>query len=90
VVAARPLRIATTSIPRASRRTPYTTRLVSAGGVGPVRWTRVRGTLPKGLRLTSAGLITGTPKVRASKKVRIRATDSAGSSVTRWIRIRVR
>jgi hypothetical protein len=50
----------------------------------------VKGALPKGLRLTSTGLITGSPKVRASKKVRIRATDAAGTSVTRWIRIRVR
>jgi hypothetical protein len=89
-VAAEPLRIATTSVPRASRRTPYATQLVAVGGVGPVRWVRVKGKLPKGLRLTSAGLITGTPKVRASKKVRIRATDAAGTSVTGWIRIRVR
>ena len=87
---AQDLTIESTSLPVAQRRTPYAAQLVASGGTGDVVWKRTKGKLPKGLALTSTGLIVGTPTAKASKKVRFRATDAAGDRVTRWIRIRVR
>ena len=61
VPAAAPLQITTTSLPAASRGVPYRVQLQAVGGVGPYHWKAVAG-LPKGLRLSGGGVISGTAK----------------------------
>jgi hypothetical protein len=90
LVAASPLVITTSVLPRAARRTPYAAQLSATGGSGPRTWSRVRGSLPKGLRLTAGGRVVGTPTVRRSVRLKVRVRDAAGSSATRWVRLRVR
>ena len=53
------LQITTTSLPDVTLGTPYSYQLASAGGLPPVKWKKV-GTLPKGLKLSSSGLLSGT------------------------------
>jgi putative Ig domain-containing protein len=58
---------------------PYSLSLASTGGTGNPTWTVVSGTLPAGLNLSSAGLISGTPTQvsTAGISVNIQVADSA-------------
>lgn len=47
-------------LPGATRGTVYEAPLSATGGTGPYKWKKV-GKLPKGLKLTKAGVIEGTP-----------------------------
>jgi hypothetical protein len=53
--------IETSSLPPATRGVPYSVQLKATGGPAPYKWKRI-GTLPKGLKLSSTGLLAGTPK----------------------------
>jgi hypothetical protein len=55
--------VTTTGLPSATRGSAYTTTLHAIGGKAPYRWKKL-GPLPKGLRLSSTGTISGTPMVR--------------------------
>ena len=69
---------------------PYSAKLVARSSSRPVRWTRVRGALPRGLKLRSDGRIAGVPKQSGTFVVNIRATDSRQATATRIVRLRVR
>lgn len=71
-----PLHIVTTAVPRGVVGVAYNQLLESSGGTDPIVWT-VTGTLPAGLKLSSTGVISGTPTAAASSTVTITATDSA-------------
>jgi len=58
------LLITTTSLPDATRGVAYGTQLQATGGTMPYRWKKV-GTLPKGLKLSPAGILSGTPTLKA-------------------------
>ncbi len=68
--------VATTGLPRAVAGSSYRTRLAATGGTGTYRWTQ-RG-LPAGLRLTSGGLVLGTP--RTSGTAHVTLTVASGTS----------
>lgn len=68
---------------------PYAARLAATGGKGPYRWVRASGVLPRGLRLTAAGRLTGTPAVRGRFTFVVRVTDAARSTATRRVVVRV-
>ena len=53
--------ITTTSLLPATRGVPYSQQLQATGGNSPYAWKRV-GNLPKGLTLSSSGLLSGTPR----------------------------
>lgn len=52
--------ITTTSLPAGSVGTAYSYQLAATGGITPYTWS-VQGTLPAGLSLSAAGLLSGTP-----------------------------
>ncbi|HEY5024339.1 MAG TPA: putative Ig domain-containing protein [Acidimicrobiales bacterium] len=54
--------ITTDSLPSALPRHSYRTQLEATGGTAPYKWKKIGGTLPKGIRLRSSGLISGTPR----------------------------
>jgi Putative Ig domain len=65
------------SLPTGSVTTPYNLTLASSGGTGAVTWALASGsTLPGGLTLTSAGLLSGTPTTANTYHFSITATDS--------------
>ena len=53
----------------------YSQQITASGGTGPYVFTVLSGTLPAGLTLSSAGLLSGTPTTAGSSTVTIRATD---------------
>jgi uncharacterized repeat protein (TIGR03803 family) len=60
----------------------YNQTIVATGGTPPYTFTGVSGTLPPGLMLSSAGVISGTPTLVGSFSFALMATDSAGDLLT--------
>ena len=79
------LAIATPKLPAARVGHPYLARLRAVGGTKPVRWTRLTGSLPAGLRLLVDGRVTGTPRAVGARTAIVRATDASGRRVSRRI-----
>jgi putative Ig domain-containing protein len=75
---AAPLLITTPSLSDAVVGTPYSLTLNSSGGLGNTTWSVVSGTLPSGISLNSAGVLSGTPNTvsTAGTPVTIQAQDS--------------
>jgi hypothetical protein len=63
-------------LPNGNETVGYNTQLTSTGGTGQIHWSLVDSTLPRGLDLTDAGRIVGTPSEVNFKTVLVRATDS--------------
>ena len=59
ITVANPLTITTTSLPTAAPGVAYSHALAATGGIAPYTWS-LTGTLPPGLTLSAAGLISGT------------------------------
>jgi outer membrane autotransporter protein len=55
----------------------YTQTFSASGGTAPYSFTLVAGTLPVGMSLSSAGVLSGTPTVPGNYALTIRATDSS-------------
>ena len=70
--------ISTTSCPAGQVGVSYSCTLQAAGGVAPYTWTS-SGTLPPGLTLSSAGVLSGTPTQFGTFSFNVTVTDSAGS-----------
>jgi len=79
--------ITTSSLPNATVGTAYNQTL-AATGTAPITWTVSIGTLPAGLTLSSAGVISGTPTAAGPSTFTVRAANSAGN-VTRQLSITV-
>lgn len=62
---------------------PFSQTLSSTGGVGPYTYTLSSGSLPTGLTLSSAGVISGTPTLRGTYTFSVRSQDSVGDFVVR-------
>lgn len=59
----------------------YNQTLVASGGRTPYRW-EAQGTLPTGLSLTPAGILSGTPTVAGSYGLTFTLTDASGQLAT--------
>ena len=78
VGAAPPFSIATTSMPNAAQGSPYSFPFTAQGGVPPVKWAIIAGSLPPGLSLApTTGQITGTPTTQGPFNFTLQATDSS-------------
>ena len=62
VAATPPLSIITTTLPRARQDRTYLVNLEAGEGTTPYQWQLAGGRLPRGLRLTPDGAITGVPR----------------------------
>ena len=72
------LAVTTTSLPNAFINVPYSATLAASGGTPPYAWSITAGTLPAGLTLSSAGVISGTPgKTGSVSNFTVKVTDSA-------------
>lgn len=66
------------TIPNGLVGTAYSQQFTAAGGTVPYVYTVSIGTLPGGLSLTGAGLLSGTPTANGSFSFTVRATDNLG------------
>jgi hypothetical protein len=76
------LSVSTPSLPDATLGVPYTHSLVASGGTSPYTWSLLSGTLPTGLNLSSAGVVSGTPTTTGTASFTVRVTDSRTPSVS--------
>lgn len=67
----------------------YSQTIVGYGGVAPYTFTVSSGSLPTGLSLTPAGVISGTPTTSGSFTFAINATDNFGSVGSRTYTVNV-
>jgi hypothetical protein len=70
--------VETASLPEAKRGTPYAFELKASGGIPPYKWKKV-GALPKGLKLSKTGVISGTPSTKLAPgvySVGVKVSDS--------------
>jgi hypothetical protein len=69
--------VTTTMLPAGRRGKGYNQALAATGGIQPLTWAIVAGTLPPGLVLDAGtGLITGTPTASGTSGFAAQATDS--------------
>jgi len=73
---ASPITVSPASLPTLTAGTPFSQTLSSSGGTAPYTYTLQSGTLPIGLSLSSAGVLSGTPTQRGSYSFTVRSTDS--------------
>ena len=73
------LAVTTTSLPSAVLGVAYSVQLAATGGVAPYTWAISAGSLPTGLTLSSAGLLSGTPTASGSFTFTVQVTDSSTS-----------
>ena len=74
---AQPLVIGYSYLNSAVKGQPYAYSLYAYGGVGPYTWAVTSGSLPSGVTLTSAGVLSGYPGSAGSFSFTVTATDSA-------------
>ncbi|HEX6771991.1 MAG TPA: Ig domain-containing protein [Acidobacteriaceae bacterium] len=80
------LQITTTTAPTGTVGTAYNFQLAATGGVPPYTWALATGaSLPAGLSLSSAGVVSGTPTAAGAFSPSITVTDSATNSTTQQV-----
>jgi plastocyanin len=74
--------VKTTSLPGGTVGTTYSATLKANGGQPTLTWTVASGALPAGLRLSSAGKISGTPTRSGTFALTVKVTDHSSSPLT--------
>lgn len=87
--AERSVRITSDRLPGAVRSSAYRATLRAVGGRAPLRWSLVSGTLPRGLRLSSSGVVSGTPVASGAGSVVVRVRDGRGATASRRVHLAV-
>lgn len=77
------LAFTTPSLASATTGQSYSSNLAATGGIPPYTFSLFSGSLPAGLSLNSAGLISGTPTGPSFTTLIFRVADSQGNSTTR-------
>ncbi|MFJ8671457.1 putative Ig domain-containing protein [Streptomyces sp. NPDC093589] len=89
-----PVEVATAKAPDALVGSPYELTLAATGGTAPYRWARAAGDLPKGLKLTAAGVLTGEAEqptgAPGTLRTTVRVEDAQGQSAERTLSLKVR
>ncbi len=81
--------IATTTLPNVSWKSSAALTLSAQGGLPQYAWSLASGTLPAGMALSSAGVISGTPTLVGVSSFTVRVTDQTGQSVTQTLSLTV-
>ena len=80
------LAIKTSRLTAANVGVGYRATLATVGGVGPLRWSVVRGRLPANVRLSqSLGALAGTPSRAGTYRVTVQARDALGAKAQRTL-----
>jgi hypothetical protein len=78
-ISPRPLSITSSALPGGQLNAPYSATLTATGGMTPYTWLLSSGTLPAGLALSPAGVISGTPTATAASTPLTLQVSDAGS-----------
>ena len=77
--------ITTTSLLAATVGTAYNATLKASNGTAPYGWSVSSGSLPTGLLLSAAGVISGTPSASGTASFSVKVTDSKGLNDTQTL-----
>jgi hypothetical protein len=84
-----PVTITTTYLPNGSPSVAYSQSLSAGGGTLPYTWSVSAGSLPAGLSLTSAGVISGTPTTAGATSFTVKVLDSVHAVATKALSITI-
>lgn len=70
--------LAPSTAPNGTLTVAYSSTIAGSGGTAPYTFTLVAGTLPAGLTLSTAGVLSGTPTTAGSSTFTLRGTDANG------------
>jgi hypothetical protein len=70
-------------LPAGDVGTGYSQTFTASGGAAPLTWSITAGTLPAGLTLSAAGVLSGTPTASGTSNFTVKVADSAGASTTK-------
>ena len=76
------LTVTTTSLPNGTVGQAYSAQLNATGGTSPYSWSVSSGSLPAGLSLSLAGLISGIPTTAGSSTFTAMVSDASSQSAT--------
>jgi hypothetical protein len=76
------LKLTLSTLPDATVGTPYTATIGVTGGTAPYTCTQTGGTLPAGLTLSAACVVSGTPTAAGSNTMQVKVTDSSNPAET--------
>lgn len=79
---AQALTITTASLPSGKLYTAYSQKLDANGGAGSYKWTKVSGSLPNGLTLSTNGTVSGKPMTRGTFTFTARVADANNQTLT--------
>ena len=74
--------VKTSKLPAGTTGEAYSAKVKTDGGQSPFAWSIVSGSLPKGLKLSTSGRITGTPASSGTSNFKVKATDSSSPALT--------
>ncbi|HSO73307.1 MAG TPA: putative Ig domain-containing protein, partial [Blastocatellia bacterium] len=83
------LSIQSLNLVRGKKGEHYSMQLVAVNGWPPYSWTITAGSLPSGVSLNAAGLISGTPAVFGTFSFAVRVADSNGASAVASLNLTV-
>jgi len=83
------LTITTTSLTAGQVGTSYTRTLAASGGTAPYTWSVSAGSLPTGLSLSTAGVISETPTVEGTYTFTVQVTDAVMATDTQALSITI-
>ncbi|MBJ6610620.1 MAG: cellulase family glycosylhydrolase [Candidatus Thiothrix moscowensis] len=75
-----PPNITTISLTAGTAQTAYNATLQASSGTAPYNWSVSSGSLPTGLSLSAAGVISGTPTTAGTASFSVKVTDDQGLS----------
>jgi hypothetical protein len=81
--------ITTRSVPAAAAGQPYSATFAASGGVPPYNWL-IGGSVPEGLRISSGGVLSGTPTTAGSSQFTVIVADTRGTTARQEITLEVR
>ncbi|MCW2528078.1 MAG: hypothetical protein JWM76_2938 [Pseudonocardiales bacterium] len=87
--AATTLTLTSTGLPAGAVSAPYSATLAASGGTQPYSWKLVAGGVPTGLKLSTAGVISGTPTAKGTWSLTPRVTDAAGHTAQRALSLKI-
>jgi len=76
------LTVTTSSLPAGNIATSYSTTLMATGGATPYTWSLTAGAMPAGFKLSSAGVLSGTPYIAGSYSFTVQVKDSQSTPAT--------
>jgi len=79
--------ITTSNLPADTVGVAYNQALSATGGTGVLTWSLNGGSLPTGLSLTAAGVVSGTPSVSGTTSFTAKAADTVGATAAKALSI---